>query len=53
MTGARFGHLNLTGTDWVRLATFYRDVFGCQPVPPERDYPGPGLDAGPAWSMPT
>ncbi|HSS35704.1 MAG TPA: VOC family protein [Patescibacteria group bacterium] len=46
VAGARFGHLNLTGTNWVRLATFYRDVFGCQPVPPERDYGGAGLDAG-------
>jgi len=43
---ARFGHLNLTGRDWRRLADFYRDVFGCDIVPPERDYRGPDLDAG-------
>jgi catechol 2,3-dioxygenase-like lactoylglutathione lyase family enzyme len=44
--GARFGHVNVTGSDWRRLATFYRDVFGCELVPPERDYSGPDLDRG-------
>jgi glyoxylase I family protein len=43
--GARFGHVNLTGRDWRRLAAFYREVFGCEVVPPERDYRGPDLDA--------
>jgi len=43
--GARFGHVNLVGRDWRRLAAFYRDVFGCELVPPERDYSGPDLDA--------
>lgn len=42
---ARFGHVNLTGRDWRRLAAFYTDVFGCELVPPERDYRGPDLDA--------
>ena len=37
--GARFGHVNLTGADWRRLAAFYTDLFGCVLVPPERDYP--------------
>lgn len=46
IAGARFGHVNLTGRDWRRLAAFYGDVFGCLPVPPERDYRGPDLDAG-------
>jgi catechol 2,3-dioxygenase-like lactoylglutathione lyase family enzyme len=42
---ARFGHVNLTGRDWRRLAAFYTEVFGCRPVPPERDIRGPALDA--------
>jgi len=46
IAAARFGHVNLTGRDWRRLAAFYADVFGCIVVPPERDYRGPGLDAG-------
>jgi predicted enzyme related to lactoylglutathione lyase len=44
--GARFGHVNLTGRDWRRLAAFYEEVFGCVPAPPERDYRGRDLDAG-------
>src|SRR5262245_19923433 len=43
--GARFGHVNLTGADWRRLAAFYTDLFGCTVVPPERDYRGADLDA--------
>jgi predicted enzyme related to lactoylglutathione lyase len=42
---ARFGHVNLTAHDWRRLAAFYGEVFGCVPVPPERDIRGPNLDA--------
>jgi catechol 2,3-dioxygenase-like lactoylglutathione lyase family enzyme len=42
---ARFGHVNVTGRDWRRLAAFYTDVFGCTLVPPERDIRGPVLDA--------
>jgi catechol 2,3-dioxygenase-like lactoylglutathione lyase family enzyme len=43
---ARFGHVNLVARDWRRLAGFYVDLFGCVPVPPERDYRGPTLEAG-------
>jgi catechol 2,3-dioxygenase-like lactoylglutathione lyase family enzyme len=43
--GARFGHVNVTGRDWRRLAAFYGTVFGMELVPPERDYRGPDLDA--------
>lgn len=46
MIEARFGHVNLIARDWRRLATFYEAVFGCVPVPPERDYRGPKLAAG-------
>ena len=43
---ARFGHVNLIADDWRRLADFYQRVFGCEPVPPERDYAGPDLERG-------
>jgi len=43
---ARYGHTNLVAGDWRRLAGFYIDLFGCVPVPPERDYRGPSLEAG-------
>lgn len=42
---ARFGHVNLVGRDWRRLATFYAEVFDCRLVPPERDIRGAALDA--------
>ena|SRR5215212_5371188 len=45
IASARFGHVNLTGRDWRRLAAFYTDVFGCDLVPPERDFRGDDLDA--------
>ena len=44
--GARYGHTNLIARDWRRLAAFYRDVFGCAPVPPERDYSGELAERG-------
>jgi catechol 2,3-dioxygenase-like lactoylglutathione lyase family enzyme len=43
---ARFRHVNLIADDWRRLADFYQRVFGCEPVPPERDYVGPDLERG-------
>jgi len=43
---ARYVHTNLVAENWRRLASFYQDVFGCVPVPPERDYHGPKLEAG-------
>ena len=43
--GARFGHVNVTGHDWRRLAAFYTEVFGCEFVPPERDIRSADLDA--------
>ena len=42
---AKFGHVNVTGRDWRRLAAFYTDVFGCEFVPPERDIRSADLDA--------
>ena len=44
--GARYAHTNLVARDWRALAGFYQALFGCVPVPPERDYSGPELEAG-------
>lgn len=44
--GARFGHVNVIADDWKALAKFYTEVFGCEFVPPERDYSGSDLVAG-------
>jgi predicted enzyme related to lactoylglutathione lyase len=46
MLGARYVHTNLIARDWRRLAAFYQSVFGCIPVPPERDLSGTQLEAG-------
>lgn len=40
----RYAHTNLIARDWKRLVEFYREVFGCMPVPPERDLSGEWLD---------
>ena len=42
---AKFVHVNLVSQDWNQLAEFYQQVFGCVPVPPERDLLGRWLDA--------
>ena len=41
---AKFTHTNLVAKNWRRLARFYKEVFGCIPVPPERDLAGQWLD---------
>jgi predicted enzyme related to lactoylglutathione lyase len=43
---ARFGHLNVIAQDWRALSDFYQRVFGCVPVPPQRDYRSADLDRG-------
>jgi predicted enzyme related to lactoylglutathione lyase len=43
---ARYVHTNLIAKDWQKLAGFYQEVFGCMPVPPERDFKGETLEAG-------
>ena len=40
----KFTHTNLIADDWKRLSIFYCEVFGCVPVPPERDLSGEWLD---------
>ena len=44
--GARYIHTNLIARDWRALAAFYRSVFGCVDVPPERDFAGHEVEAG-------
>ena len=41
---AKFVHVNLIAQDWKRLAAFYDTVFGCVPVPSERNLSGRWLD---------
>ena len=43
---ARYVHTNLIAQDWQRLAQFYEQVFGCTPVPPERELAGQWLEDG-------
>jgi predicted enzyme related to lactoylglutathione lyase len=43
---AKYVHTNLIAEDWRALAGFYQQVFGCAPVPPERDFQGEKLEAG-------
>lgn len=46
IANAKYGHTNLIAHDWRALAAFYEGVLGCVPVPPERNYAGPDLEAG-------
>jgi glyoxylase I family protein len=43
---AKYVHTNLIAEDWRLLAGFYQRVFGCVPVPPERDLQGEKLELG-------
>lgn len=40
----KYVHTNLITRDWRRLSKFYCEVFGCVPVPPERNLRGRWLD---------
>ena len=44
--GALYAHTNLVARDWRTLAAFYEEVFGCEPVPPERAFPASVIEAG-------
>lgn len=46
MFEAKYVHTNLIAERWRELADFYVGVFGCQPLPPERDLAGEKLAAG-------
>ncbi len=43
---ARYGHTNVIAREWRALSAFYQHVFGCVPVPPERNYSGAALESG-------
>jgi predicted enzyme related to lactoylglutathione lyase len=40
----RYVHTNIVAQDWRSLTDFYIQVFGCTPVPPERDLSGEWLE---------
>jgi catechol 2,3-dioxygenase-like lactoylglutathione lyase family enzyme len=40
----RYVHTNIIAQDWKKLSLFYQNVFGCRPVPPERNLSGEWLD---------
>ncbi|MFZ0454658.1 MAG: VOC family protein [Ignavibacteriaceae bacterium] len=43
---AKYVHTNLIAEDWEKLALFYKEVFGCKVVPPERDFKGKDIEFG-------
>ncbi|MFZ2956262.1 MAG: VOC family protein [Candidatus Ozemobacteraceae bacterium] len=40
----KFAHINLIAKDWKQLSIFYQEVFGCVPIPPERNLSGEWLN---------
>jgi len=40
----KYAHTNIITDDWKMLSDFYIAVFGCRPIPPERDLAGDWLD---------
>ncbi len=44
METIRFSHTNIIAKNWRKLAQFYIDTFGCEPVYPERDLSGEWID---------
>jgi catechol 2,3-dioxygenase-like lactoylglutathione lyase family enzyme len=44
MLHAKYVHTNIMAHDWQKLSKFYQDVFGCVPVPPQRDFKGEALE---------
>jgi catechol 2,3-dioxygenase-like lactoylglutathione lyase family enzyme len=46
----RYGHTSIVAIDWRRLADFYTTIFGCEFVPPERNYSAEQLE--PATGVP-
>jgi len=40
----KYVHTNIVAKDWKKLSRFYQEVFGCIPVPPERDLSGQWLE---------
>jgi glyoxylase I family protein len=46
IASARYLHTNLIARDWRVLACFYESVFGCEIVPPVRDFAAHQVEAG-------
>jgi catechol 2,3-dioxygenase-like lactoylglutathione lyase family enzyme len=44
MIQAKYVHTNIMAHDWQKLAAFYQAIFGCVPVPPQRDFKGEALE---------
>jgi catechol 2,3-dioxygenase-like lactoylglutathione lyase family enzyme len=44
MIQAKYVHTNIMASNWQALAKFYQEVFGCIPVPPQRDFSGTALE---------
>jgi len=42
----KYKHTNIIARDWRALSKFYQDIFGCVPLPPERDLSGEWLAKG-------
>lgn len=42
----KYVHTNIISRNWRKLVTFYQNVFGCEPVPPQRSQSGEWLDRG-------
>ena len=42
----KYMHTNLIAKDWWALSSFYQQVFGSVPCPPERDYQGEKIETG-------
>ena len=40
----KYVHTNIIAKDWKKVSQFYQRVFGCKPVPPERNLKGDWLD---------
>ena len=41
----KYVHTNIIAKDWKKVSQFYQRVFGCKPVPPERNLKGDWLDS--------
>ena len=46
MLEIKYVHTNIISDDWKRLSNFYETVFGCVPIPPERNQSGSWLEKG-------
>jgi predicted enzyme related to lactoylglutathione lyase len=46
IASVRYVHTNLIARDWRALARFYESVFGCESVPPVRDFDAHQVEAG-------